>query len=117
MPLIITETKEEKNLGATDLLPETKSKNGYMYTLVERNAKAAIYEQFCPEAGRVVGYETFKIVTVKPSTIMQKHGVNAGKWYQYPETEKFPGNEDFGKIAWAYHTLERATEKYQELSN
>lgn len=117
MPVIITKDKNAKNLGEMDRLPETKSKNGYMYTLVERNDVAAIYEQLDPEVSQVVGYEVFKVTTVKPSTIMQKNGKNAGMFYQYPETEKFPGNEDFGKIAWAYNTLPFATKKYEELTN
>jgi len=116
MPVIITKNKNETNNGPVDKLPETKSKNGFMYTLVERNDKAAIYEQFDPESAMVVGYEVFEVVVTKPSCIQQKSGVKAGMWYQYPATEKFPGNEDFGKMAWAYMTLEGATKKYEELS-
>jgi hypothetical protein len=118
MPLIITKTKEEKNLGPIDKLPKTKSKNGYAYTLVKRNDKAAIYSMVnekYPE-DKSVSYEVFKIVVNNPATIMQKSGSKKGMWYQYPRTEKFPGNEDFGIIAWSADTLEGAEKRYKELS-
>jgi len=118
MPLIITKTKEEKNLGPMDKLPQTKSKNGYAYTLLKRNKKAAIYsmvnEKF-PEDTRV-SYEVFSVTISKPCTILQKSGAKKGMWYQYPMMEKFPGNEDFGKTAWAYNTIESSEKKYKELS-
>ena len=118
MPLIITKTKEEKNLGPMDKLPQTKSKNGYAYTLIKRNSKAAMYslvnEKF-PE-DTTVSYEVFKVTVSNPATIMQKSGAKKGMFYQYPKTEKFPGNEDFGNIAWSYMTKAKAEEKYKEIS-
>jgi len=116
MPVIITKNKDEINNGPMDVLPQTKSKNGYEYNLVKRNDKAAIYEQVDPEFPQFKGYEVFQITVTKPSRIQQKNGEKAGMWYQYPETEKFPGNEDFGKIAWAYSTLGSAQKKFDELS-
>ena len=118
MPVVITKDKDAINLGATDLLPATKSKNGYAYKLLKRNKKAAIYsstnEKF-PEDDSVA-YEVFKVVVSKPCAIMQKSGTKAGMWYQYPSTEKFPGNEDFGKIAWSYNTIGLAQKKFVEIS-
>jgi len=32
-----------------------------------------------------------------------------------PATERFPKDEDFGKWAWNFYTLERAMKKYEEL--
>ena len=117
MPVIITKNKDEINNGPMDKLPQTKIKNGYNYNLVKRNDKAAIYEQVDPEFPQFKGYEVFQITVTKPSRIQQKNGEKAGMWYQYPKTEKFPGNNDFGTIAWAYSTEESAEKKFKELSN
>ena len=117
MPVVFTKTKEEKNLGAMDKLPQTKTKNGYNYTLIKRNTKAAIYEQVHPDFPKNKAYEVLMVTVTKPSSILQKKGTKAGLWYQYPLTEKFPGNEDFGKNAWAFNSLESATTKYEELTN
>ena len=116
MPVIITKNKEEKNLGPLDVLPQTKNKNGYDYNLVKRNDKVAMYAMQNPEIPEDNGYEVFKIVESKPSTLLQKSGVKKGMWYQYPAMEKFPGNEDFGNIAWAFNTIESAEKKFKELS-
>ena len=118
MPLIITKDKTSINTGPVDVLPKTKSKNGYLYTLEKRNKKAAIYsminEKYPDESWKA--FEVFEIRVSKPCTILQKSGTKAGMWYQYPSTEKFPGNEAFGKSAWAFNNLESATKKYKEIS-
>lgn len=121
MPVIITKNKEDKNTGPVDNLPDTKNKNGFLYRLVKRSKKVAMYSQEIAklEPGMkkgIIGYEVFQITITKPSSIKQKHGKKAGMWYQYPATEKFPGNEDFGKTAWAYHTEKAANRKFIELS-
>ena len=119
MPAIITANKEDKvQFKGIDKLPQTKSKNGFLYTLIKRNAKAAIYSQVnekFPE-DKSVGYEVFLITLTKPCAIMQKNGSKKGMWYHYPETEKFPGNEDFGKFAWSYSYKNAAMDKYKEIS-
>ena len=102
-------------------LPQTKTKNGYKYVLVTRNDKVALYEQRVEkeingEVGLIVGYEVFKIVVSKAYSLVQRNGKKKGEVYNYPAAEKFPGNEDFGKIAWAYNTKESALTKFNELS-
>lgn len=103
-------------------LPQTKSKNGYAYRQIKRNDKVAVYEQKVEKeingnVGETVGYEVFRIVVGKAYSLVQKHGKKKGEVYNYPPAEKFCGNEDFGKIAWAYNTKEAALAKFNELSN
>jgi len=103
-------------------LPQHKSKNGYAYRQIKRNDKAAIYEQSVEkecngEVGLIVGYEVFEIIVGKPYSLVQKHGNKKGQVYNYPAAEKFPGNEDFGKWAWAFNTKNSAMVKFNELSN
>ena len=102
-------------------LPIQKSKNGYSYKQINRNVKAAIYEQTVEKAingdvGMTVGYEVFQIQIGKPYSLVQKHGKKKGEVYNYPAAEKFPGNEDGGKTLWCYNNLESATVKFNELS-
>jgi hypothetical protein len=89
-----------------DLLPYEIRKNGYIYNLEKRGEKAMIYKQTCAEEGYVVGYEVFKRKIDKPKIVF---GIELG------EREIFPGNEDFGKWAWAVRTLERAEERFQNI--
>lgn len=116
MPVIITTDKDAKNLGQMDVLPQTKTKNGYDYNLVKRTDKIAMYSMQNPECPEDKGFEVFKIVLTPPCRLQQKSGVKKGMWYQYPLTEAFPGNEDFGNIAWAFNTIESAEKKFNELS-
>lgn len=102
-------------------LSKIKSKNGYEYTQIDRNAKAAIYEQKVEKeingnVGEIVGYEVFKIIVGKAYSLVQKHGNKKGEVYNYPAAEKFPGNEDFGKWAWSFTTKNMAMAKFKELS-
>jgi hypothetical protein len=102
-------------------LPQEKSKNGYLYKLVKRTKKAAMYEQIIEkecngDVGRTVGFEVFQIIVGKAYSLIQKNGKKKGEVYHYPPMEKFPGNEDFGKTAWAYTVLETAKEKFKEIS-
>ena len=102
-------------------LPQTKTKNGYKYVLVTRNDKVALYEQRVEkeingEVGKIVGFEVFLIVVGKPYSLVQKNGSKRGQVYSYPAAEKFPSNEDGGRILWSYNTKESALAKFNELS-
>lgn len=100
-----------------DKLPETKKKNGYLYKMVTRSKNAAVYSQHnekFPE-DTSVGYEVFEIKVCKPYSLVQKHGKKKGEVYHYPAAEKFPGNEDFGKSAWAFSKKESAMKKFEEI--
>jgi hypothetical protein len=121
MPAIITQDKNAINNGPIDRLPETKVKNGMVYKLVKRNNKVAMYSLKFDQIDTgmkkgILGYEVFEININKPYSIKQKNGSKEGMWYQYPKTERFCGNEDFGRIAWAYSTFESAEKKYNEIS-
>lgn len=99
-------------------LPETKKKNGYLYTLVARSDKAAMYSMKNEKEplDDSIGYEVFLVKVQKAATIPYSSGSKKGQLYHMPEQEKFPGNEDFGKWAWAFMTNEAAMKKFQEVS-
>lgn len=84
------------------------NKNGFVYTLYKRGEKAMIYEQYDPEVEMVVAYETFRLKVDKPKVVF---GIELG------EREIFPGNEDFGKWAWACSTKERALERFDRIES
>jgi hypothetical protein len=91
-----------------DLLAQEIRKNGYIYSLEKRGEKAMIYKQVCAEEGITVGYEVFKRKIDKPKVVF---GIELG------EREIFPGNEDFGKWAWAVRSLERAEERFHNIES
>jgi hypothetical protein len=97
-------------------------KNGYEYTMVERSTKAAVYEQrnIKEETDTSVSYEVFQITKTKPYSLTAKKTKtwkegDVLKVYDYPESEKFPGNEDFGKTAWSYMNKSSAMAKFNEI--
>jgi len=96
-------------------LPLTKSKNGYNYSQVARSKKAAVYsmtnEKFPEDTS--VGYEVFTISVCQPYSLIQKKGPSAGKVYDYPAAEKFPGNE--AKNVWTFTTKQSAMKKFNEV--
>ena len=98
--------KKLENLRETSLvtLPTNLRKNGFSYTLVLRTGSYAIYEQHVN--ANLVYYEVFIIPIVKEKEIFGK---------KVEAHEKFPADEDFGKIAWIYRTFDRALYKLYEL--
>lgn len=86
-------------------LPIVLRKNGFTYTQVLRDKRSCIYEQMVDE--KLKFYEVF-VVQVKPDRNLFGHF--------YPGSEVFPSNENFGKTAWTYRTLQEAMEKLNELS-
>jgi hypothetical protein len=87
-------------------------KNGYLYRQLRRGDKAFIYEQIDEESARTVGHEVFKRKVQRAQDV-----VLGGKEISYESKERFPGNNDFGSWAWAFRTLERAEEKFNELEH
>ena len=99
-------------------LKQEYKKNGYLYTLIKRNDKAALYEQRnikFPE-DTSIGYEVFSIKISPACVLIGKSGPTKGKEYCYPTSEKFPGNEDFGKNAWFLKSKKLANQKFKEIS-
>jgi len=89
-------------------LPKYNRKNSYDYYLVIRNDVAAIYRQEDPDRGTIGAYEIFKIKIQRERIFRDRY---------FPLKERFPSNEDFGKTAWTYPTLEGALFKYQHSTN
>lgn len=96
-------------------LPQEVKKNGLLYTLVKKGAKAAIYKVTSPDTGLVTAYETFKIKITAARAVF---GV------PYPAFETFPGNEVFGIWAWCFgcggdeaKALETAEQRFQAIED
>ena len=85
-------------------LPQKTCKNGFPYTQICRGARSCIYEQRVGQ--KLIAFEVFIIQTRSERSIL-------GKIIQ--AKEKFPSNEDFGKTAWTYWTVEQAMKKFNEL--
>lgn len=92
------------------LLPSEISKNGFIYRLIERDHKRAIYSQSI--GSKIYAYEVFIIKTQKASS--QKIG---DQWIYRANSELFPSNENFGKTAWTYPKLSEAKKKFYELKS
>jgi hypothetical protein len=92
------------------ILPSEISKNGYVYRLVERDHKRAIYSQSI--GSKIYAYEVFIVKNQKASS--QKIGE---QWIYRENSELFPNNEAFGKWAWTYPKLSQAKAKFYELKN
>lgn len=91
-----------------ELLSKEIRKNGFIYRFLKRGGRALIYEQYDPELDEVIAWEVFKLKVDKPKVVF---GI------QLNEREIFPGNEDFGKWAWAYCDLDRALSRFMALEN
>jgi hypothetical protein len=89
-----------------ELLPNEIKKNGFIYRLLKRGARAMLYEQYCIDAETVIAWEVFKRKIDQPKVIF---GIELG------EREIFPGNEDFGKWAWAPADFSRAQEIFDRI--
>lgn len=76
-------------------------KNGYKYRLIIRTDTKAIYAQ------ENYGFEVFKIRRSKP------HPKATEDLKNYDKVEIFPNDEDFGKVAWTYPSLEDAQKRYE----
>lgn len=72
-------------------VPQHLTYNGYDYRLVELKDNVAVFEQL--DGGITVGFEVFLV----------------GTFF------RFPRDEDFGKTAWAYKTLDDALNKVGRL--
>lgn len=86
------------------ILDNRVRKNGFDYYLVQRNTKSAVYEQKI--YNKTIAYEVFKIKIRKEENVF-------GRIIE--KREKFPSNEDFGKNAWTFKSLDKAKEIYNKL--
>lgn len=87
-------------------LPKTFKKNTFFYEQVLRRGDIAIYQQRLREGAGCLAFEVFKIKKCpdwnSPGGFVPAH-------------EAGPSNEEFGKSAWSYPTLEMAKKKMREL--
>lgn len=91
-------------------LPETLTKNGYFYVLIERESYKAIYGQCRAEGTVPFAYEVFYIREQKPSTTTM-----GTVEITFEHKELFPNNEEFGKNAWSFTNRENAIDFYQKM--
>lgn len=98
-------------------LDETIRKSGFVYKLIMRTSQKCIYAQW--EGGITIAYEVFKnrireYRKMKMSWASKKNEqVNPEDFEEYFEV--FPSDEEFGKRAWTYPTLEKALAAYEAL--
>jgi hypothetical protein len=90
------------------LLKECISKNGHIYTQLDRSECVAVYEMKTKE-GILAGHEVF-LITVRPKRDI--YGTI------YPQKEAFPSNEAFGVSAWSTGLCrERAMNRFKLLQD
>lgn len=78
--------------------------HGFNYTQICRGTRSCLYRQ--TYQGKTVGFEVF-IITHQPEILI--------KGIVYPARERWPKDEDFGKTAWSYWTLEERQIKFDQL--
>lgn len=81
------------------------------YRQVKRTDKAAIYER--SRNGQVYDYEVF-LIKIDPKGKVQKFP-NGTTNILEDDTEKYPSNNQFGRIAWACINLEAAERRFEML--
>ena len=82
------------------------NRNGFQYFLLERTSKKAFYNQTLDNVQ--VGFEVF-LIRIRGKRFSQFFNKS------FDSSERFPGNEDFGKTAWSIQNYQDALKKYQEL--
>ena len=100
-----------QNYDNLDLLklPEVIKRHGFEYKLLRRTNHKCLYSQF--GNNRVESYEVFytKIVNHRKNMTRLALRDSSIDPMKYPEfKEVFPSDEEFGKRAWSYPTLELA---------
>jgi hypothetical protein len=87
-------------------VPSNLHYHGFDYTQVSRDNRSCLYRQTL--MGEPVGLEVF-LISIQPGVTL--NGVT------YQERERWPRDEDFGKTAWSYWTIEEAMERFNLLEN
>jgi hypothetical protein len=82
------------------------------YKLVTRNDMAAVYER--SRDGHVKDYEAF-LIKVDPKGKIQKFPGGTIKVVE-DDTEKYPTNSQFGRIAWSFGNKEAAIRRFEKIS-
>jgi len=90
------------------LLEPKFSKRGFNYKLVTKSDSAFLYQIFDGKESR--GFEVWKKKISKPATTVMD-----GVEISFEESERFPGNNDFGSWAWRYITLPYAMKRFESI--
>lgn len=104
------------DLDLEKLPSEIKNKN-YIWRLVQRENGKCLYAQH--DGGRIAAFEVFKTLIRKHRERMielknrQGYTFNPADYCEYKEA--WPCDEDFGRRAWTYPTLELALVKYDKI--
>lgn len=111
-------TEQKIHNAALDLekLPLIVKKGGFTHKLIERTDDKCLYQKTTD--GIPVGYEVFKtrITNAKAARIHFAKMNNSSVPDGLPEwKETYPGDEEFGKRAWAYPSLAAAIAAYSSL--
>lgn len=105
---------ENTGLKIEKLSEIVKGRHG-AYFMVRRDENFAIYQKDKPANC----YEVFKIKKIDGKKSAESFNKRFNANYIIEDApdikEKYPVDEDFGKIAWAYPTLEKANEKFDFL--
>lgn len=88
-------------------LEERFTKNGCVYSLIQRKGKYAIYSMaYTQNPSEIVGYDAW-VIREKPEQEVFGRVVHA--------REIAPGGREYGCFGWSYTTLDAAQKKLSEL--
>ena len=94
----------------TEFVTNANSCGDHIFNQVARKGNVAVYKRTKVEDGLIAGFETIIIKTVKAGTVYAKGAVPT-----LTDTESYPGEASFGRLAFACSTETRALEKMEEL--
>jgi len=92
-------------------LPESFTLGEFTLTLVARSSTAAIYKQSAP----FLKSPRFEVIQIKFSKEHTRTFPD-GRYVTYEASERYPSNDDWGKIAWSYSTIQDAQERFSLVS-
>lgn len=85
--------------------------SGYKFTQLQKSENAFLYSLVEPEH-KTIHFEVFKRV-VSPEADVEI----GGRIIHYTEREVYPNINQFGVTAWCFTNIDKAKEKFTELSN
>jgi len=96
-------------IGGYEPLAMEFMKSGFTMSCLERQGDVAIYEQ----RGALPSEVWWEVVVVKrmEAATVRIGGVEV----KYSAREVYPGTSQWGQMAWTYHTLEQAREKFKKI--
>jgi len=95
----------------TTFITNANASGDHVFEQIARKGNVAVYKRNRVSNGRLAGYETIVIKTVKAGTVYVKGGVPTEL-----DTESYPGESSFGKLGFFCKTEKRALAKMEELT-